>query len=357
MSRFHSLEIDDVRRETPDSVSIRFRVPDALRPAFAFKPGQYLTLRADIGGEDIRRSYSICSGVQDRELRVGIRRVPGGAFSTYASQSLAPGDRLDVMTPEGRFTPESGAEGRRYLGIAAGSGITPVLSIAKSRLSEDPTATFTLIYGNRTARSAMFAEDIEDLKNRHLRRFSVIHILSREASDMPLFAGRVTAAKLAELNAGAVRLAEIDEAFLCGPEGMVAEARAALQGFGVPAGRIKAELFTPSAPRRTGTPASSAEAGAAPQARVTVMLDGKRQSFDLLASDESLVDAAHRQGIELPYSCKGGMCCTCRCRVESGEAEMAVNYSLEAWEIAAGFTLACQARPKTPELALDFDDM
>jgi ring-1,2-phenylacetyl-CoA epoxidase subunit PaaE len=356
MSRFHSLEIDEVRRETSDSVSIRFLVPEALKSVFAFKPGQYLTLRAGIGGEEVRRSYSICSGVQDHELRVGIRRVAGGVFSTYASESLAPGDRLDVMAPQGRFTPEPGAVGRSYLGVAAGSGITPVLSIAKSRLSEDPSATFTLIYGNRTVRSAMFAEEIEDLKNRFLRRLSVIHILSREVPDMPLFAGRVTASKLAELNAGAARLAGMDEAFLCGPESMVVEARAALEGFGIPASRIKAELFTPSAPRKAaGKPA--ADAGAPALARITVTLDGKRQSFDFTTADEGLVDAALRQGVELPYSCKGGMCCTCRCRVEQGEAAMAVNYSLEAWELAAGFILACQARPMTPELALDFDQM
>jgi ring-1,2-phenylacetyl-CoA epoxidase subunit PaaE len=356
MSRFHTLTVADVRRETPDSVSIRFDLPDALKPVFAFKPGQYLTLRADIGGEDLRRSYSICSGATDGEMRIGIRRVDGGVFSAFANTNLRPGDQVQVMPPEGRFTPDGEARGRRYLGIAAGSGITPVLSIMKSLLAQDAACAFTLIYGNRTARSAMFAEEIEDLKNRHLGRLTILHIMSREAQDIPLFAGRITREKLAELG-DAVRFQAMDEAFLCGPSGMVQDARRALEGFGLPPERIKAELFTSAALRHNFTaPVISAETEAV-EARVTVTLDGKRQGFDLLASDGNLIDAAARNGIELPYSCKGGMCCTCRCRVEGGEAEMAVNYSLEAWEIAAGFTLACQARPKTGELSLNFDAM
>lgn len=354
MSRFHALTVADVRRETADSVSIRLAVPEALKAAFAFRPGQYLTLRTIIGGEEIRRSYSICSGLDDGELRVGVRKVAGGAFSTFANENLRPGDLLEAMPPEGRFTLSEAGAGRHVFCIAAGSGITPVLSIVRSVLAREPASRVTLIYANRTSGSAMFAEEIEDLKNRHLGSFVVVHLLSREAQDVPLLAGRVSAAKLRELAQGVVDFADVDEAFLCGPEGMVAEARAALAGLGVAAARIRSELFTPAAPRRRFTPPPVAGTSNA-VARITVNLDGRRHTFDLEAADESLIAAAERAGIELPWSCRGGMCCTCRCRISAGAAEMAVNYSLEAWEIDAGFTLACQARPTTPELSLDFD--
>jgi ring-1,2-phenylacetyl-CoA epoxidase subunit PaaE len=356
MTRFHALTIDDIRRETADSVSIRFAVPEALKAAFAFRPGQYLTLRTSLDGEDIRRSYSICSGLDDGELRIGVRKVAGGAFSTYANENLRPGDVLDVMPPEGRFTPSEAAGGRHILGIAAGSGITPVLSIARSILAREPASRVTLIYANRTSGSVMFAEEIEDLKNRHLGRFAVTHLLSREAQDIPLLHGRITAEKLRELAEGVVDFKGVDEAFLCGPEELVAEAREALASFGAAPARIRSELFTPSAPRKRFVAPPAAEAGRA-IARITVTLDGRRHAFDLEAGDESLLVAAERAGLELPYSCKGGMCCTCRCRVISGAADMAVNYSLEAWETDAGFTLACQARPTTTELALDFDEL
>jgi ring-1,2-phenylacetyl-CoA epoxidase subunit PaaE len=356
MSRFHALTVADVRRETPDSVSIRLAVPEALKAAFSFRPGQYLTLRASIEGEEIRRSYSICSGLDDGELRVAVRKVVGGAFSSFANADLKPGDTLEAMPPEGRFTPSKSAGGRHILGIAAGSGITPILSIARSVLAREPGSRVTLIYANRTSGSVMFAEEIEDLKNRHIGRFAVTHLLSREPQDVPLLAGRVTGGKLRELAQGVVDFAGVDEAFLCGPQGMVAEAGAALAELGVPAGRIRSELFTPSAPRQRFTPPPAEAAGAA-IARIAVTIDGRRHAFDLRAGDESLIAAAERAGIELPYSCKGGMCCTCRCQITAGSAEMAVNYSLEEWETKAGFTLACQARPTTPDLALDFDAM
>jgi ring-1,2-phenylacetyl-CoA epoxidase subunit PaaE len=355
MSRFHALTVADIRRETADSVSIRLAVPDALKAAFAFRPGQYLTLRATIDGEEIRRSYSICSGLDDGELRVGVRKVAGGAFSTFANQNLRPGDTLEVMPPEGRFTPsETSTGGRHILGVAAGSGITPILSIARTILAREPTSRVTLIYANRTSSSVMFAEEIEDLKNQHLGRFVVTHLLSREAQDVPLLAGRVTSDKLRELAQGVVDFSGVDEAFLCGPVGMTAEAREALGGLGVAVERIRSELFTASAPRKTFAPPPARQA-AVNVARITVTMDGRRHAFDLEAGDESLIAAAERAGLELPYSCKGGMCCTCRCRVEAGAADMALNYSLEDWEMKAGFILACQARPTTPELALDFD--
>jgi ring-1,2-phenylacetyl-CoA epoxidase subunit PaaE len=356
MTRFHALTVADIRRETRDSVSIRFAVPEALRPAFAFAAGQYLTLRATIGGEEIRRSYSICSGPDDGDLRIGVKKVRGGAFSCFANENLKPGDMLEVMPPEGRFTPSQATASRHILGVAAGSGITPILSIIRSVLAREPDSRVTLIYGNQTSGSVMFAEEIEDLKNRHLGRLSVVHLLSREAQDVALLQGRITGHKLHEL-AGVVDLSGVDEAFLCGPEAMIGEARAALAALGVAPNAIRSELFTASAPRKAFTPPASEAEAAEIVSRITVTLDGKRQAFDLLKGDESLIEAAHRVGLELPFSCKGGMCCTCRCKLESGEADMTQNYSLEDWEMQAGFILACQARPRTKELVLDFDQM
>jgi ring-1,2-phenylacetyl-CoA epoxidase subunit PaaE len=356
MSRFHSLTVREVRRETADAVSIAFDVPGALASAFAFAPGQYVTLRAVIGGEEVRRSYSICSGTADGELRVGIRKVPGGTFSTFANENLKPGDRLEAMPPEGRFTPSAAAGPRHVVGIAAGSGITPILSITRSLLASEPETRVTLVYGNRTTASVMFAEEIEDLKNRHLGRLSVLHVLSREAQDVELLSGRITAARLKGMARGAVDLAGAHEVFLCGPDGMIAAAREALADLGVPPERVRAERFTPSETRR-GFVAPAGPAAEQVVARVAVTLDGRRHAFDLLAGDGGLIEAAARAGVDLPYSCRGGMCCTCRCRVESGAAIMETNYSLEEWELKAGFLLACQARPTTPELALDFDQL
>ena len=356
MSRFHPLHVIEIRRETPDSVSIRFDVPEALKPAFAFEPGQYLTLRTTIEGEDIRRSYSISSGVNENSLRVGVRRVEGGAFSTYANESLKPGDLLEVMPPEGRFTPRS-VGARHVLCIAAGSGITPVLSIAKSLLACNEVVSVTLVYGNRTTSSVMFAEEIEDLKNRYLGRFVVIHILSREAQDVTLLSGRITVERLSELGNGIIDFASVNEAFLCGPEGMIAAAKEVLETYGIAADSIRKELFTPSARRRISSLHTPVRKMQDIVAHLFVTLNGRTGAFDMRSGDDNLIDAAARAGIDLPYSCKNGMCCTCRCKVTAGAVEMAVNYSLETWETKAGFVLACQAKPTTANVSLDFDEL
>lgn len=356
MTRFHPLIVKDVRRETADAVSIALDVPERLKAGFVFRPGQYLTLRATIDGEDIRRSYSICSGVDENELRIGVKKVAGGAFSTFANERLKIGDRIEVMPPEGRFVCDPSGTGRHILGVAAGSGITPILSIARSVLSTEPEARVTLVYGNQTSRSVMFAEAIEDLKNRYLGRLSVVHVLSREPQDVAVLAGRITGERLRELSNGVIDLSRIDQAFLCGPQGMVDDVMEALGALGLRPDQIRHELFTPAAPRaRHRAPIVSDKATTT--ARVTVTLDGKTTAFDWQNDDDNLVDAAARAGLELPYSCHGGMCCTCRCRVVEGEADMAVNYSLEEWELKAGFTLACQARPKGRSLTVDFDEL
>ncbi|MFP4273823.1 MAG: 2Fe-2S iron-sulfur cluster-binding protein [Paracoccaceae bacterium] len=346
---FHQLKIRDVRHETPDSVAVSFDVPEDLQEAFAFRPGQYLTLRAEVEGQDARRSYSIASAPGE-PLTVGVKKVEGGLFSTFC-QGLEPGRVIDVMPPEGRFVPKT--EERLVL-IAAGSGITPMVSIAADALKRG--AEVTLVYGNRDSAHIMFREALEALKDRHVDRFTLIHVLSREPQDVELLNGRITGERVARLGrSGAVDLAGADGVFLCGPGGMIDDVAAALQAEGVAEDRIHFERFYTEgeAPRppRSEAAAAAAEKGVS----VEVVLDGARRVFTVTAEDDTVLDAAERQGLELPYSCRGGMCCTCRCKVEEGSAEMAVNYSLEPWEIEAGFVLACQSRPLSEKLVLDFD--
>ena len=346
---FHDLTVADVRQETPDAVAITFDVPGEKTFDFLFTPGQYLTLRADVNGEDIRRSYSIAS-TPGAGLTVGVKRVDGGAFSTFA-QSLKPGDRVAVMPPQGRFIC-TGEED--VVLIASGSGITPMMAIAADVLGRGGRAT--LVYGNRNTGSIMFRETLDAMKDRYMERFTVVHLLSREDQDVPLLNGRVTGEKILQLaRAGAVDLKSAEAVFLCGPGGMIEDVSAALEGEGVAKDRIRFELFytegeAPRAPR-----SAESEAALAAGVSVEVILDGTRKSFSVEAGDETVLDAAERQGLELPFSCRGGMCCTCRCKVTEGESEMAINYSLEPWELEAGFTLACQTRPVSEKLVLDFD--
>ncbi|MEM9549635.1 MAG: 2Fe-2S iron-sulfur cluster-binding protein [Pseudomonadota bacterium] len=346
---FHELTVRDVRAETPDAVAVSFDVPDGLKDAFRFEPGQYLTLRHDVDGADLRRSYSIASLPVD-PLTVGIKQVENGAFSTFA-QTLTKGDCVKVMSPQGRFlwTGET-----RIVLIAAGSGVTPMIAIAGAALAAG--AEVTLVLGNRSIDTIMFRDTLNALKDRHIGRFTLIHVLSREPQDVDILNGRVSGDRVLKLaNAGAVNLGSADGVFLCGPGGMIDDVSDALRKMGVAEDKIHFERFTQGdeAPRM---PKSQAATEAADEGvAIDVMLDGRTRSFGFDSTDDSIVDAAARQGLELPFSCKGGMCCTCRCKVTEGSAEMAVNYSLEPWELQAGFTLACQARPTSRRLTLDFD--
>jgi ring-1,2-phenylacetyl-CoA epoxidase subunit PaaE len=362
---FHRLRVADLRRETKDAVSIAFAVPAELAQDYAFEPGQYLALRATIAGEDARRSYSICSGLDDGELRVAVKKVEGGlfsshVFSSYVDGTIKRGDTLEVMTPMGRFTaPLDPRAARAYLGIACGSGITPVMSHIKSVLSREERSRFVLLYGNRSSRDIMFKDALEDLKDKNLGRFAVHHVLSREAQDLPLLNGRLNAEKIATLVRASLPKAKIDHAFICGPQGMMEAAQIALGELGVPGGRIHVELFTPTSPpasaagaRRPGAPARDEMRQAI--ATATVTLDGVTHSFPV-AAEEGVIDAGLRAGLELPFSCKGGMCCTCRAKLVSGTVKMVRNYSLEAWEMEQGYVLACQSRPTSPSVTLDFD--
>ena len=342
-----------MRRETSDSVSIAFDVPAPLKSTFRFAPGQYLTVRAILDGEECRRSYSICSGADEEDMRIAVKKTPGGRFSVFANEALRPGAGLDVMAPEGRFTATPGY-GRHLAFFAAGSGITPVLSIVRSALADNPDTRATLVYGNRTTSSIMFRGELEDLKDRYLGRLAVFHVLSRESQDIDILNGRVDGEKIALLARTIARPGEVDAYFLCGPYGLVEEDRAALLAAGAEPSRIKSELFSTDGAPRPAPILVRAEATSASTARVDCVLDGVTYRLDV-RPDQHVVDAAHEQGVELPYSCKGGMCCTCRCKVAEGEVVLDVNYSLEPWELAAGFTLACQARPVGGAVRLDFD--
>lgn len=356
--RFHELEIAAVRRETPDAVAITFAIPEDLGDAFAFVPGQYLTLRADVSGQDMRRSYSICSPLSETGQRtVGVKHIENGRFSGFA-QTLKKGDRVQVMPPQGRFTAEIGGR-HDYLLLAAGSGITPCLSIAKSVLAGEPQSTVTLLYANRNSSSVMFLDDLNDLKDRYTGRFTLTHVLDEEIQDVEIMNGRLDAEKLAILaEHGLIDPKSADAVYICGPEPMIRGASAAMRELGVAEDRIKFELFTPAA---DAAPAPAPKANGAVHAasrgaKVDIILDGARRSIEVNAATDTILTAAEKSGLDIPYSCAGGMCCTCRCRIVEGAAAMDQNFSLEPWEIEAGFTLACQSRPTGERLVLDFDD-
>ncbi len=348
--RFHTLRVTALRHDTADAVVLTFEVPDALKPAYRFTPGQYLTLRAEIDGQDMRRSYSLCSAPDEPGLQVAIKRVEGGVFSTWANAVPRVGDTLSVMTPEGRFglTPDAEA-GRCFAAFAAGSGITPVLSLMKALLAGEPGSRFFLFNGNRSTDSIMFRSEIEDLKDRYLSRLSVFHVLSREEQDIPMLNGHLDADKVRRL---AAMLPPVDHAFVCGPQPMIEGLPAVLTEIGIP--HVHVERFTPSVDGRPRPVAIAA--GAKPAAIATIIHEGSRVEIPV-AEGEAIIDAALRAGRNLPFSCKGGMCCTCRAKVVEGKVEMAVNYSLEPWELAAGFVLTCQSRPVTERVVVDFDQV
>lgn len=353
---FHQLPVEVVDRLTEDAVAITFTVPPELRETFAFQAGQHLTVRRVEDGEDIRRSYSICSTPRELattgRLRIGVKQLPGGAFSMYAASELRPGDAVEVMPPLGHFTTDfDPARVRHYGAIAAGSGITPVLSLVATALETEPGSKFTLVYGNRYARSVMFAEELADLKDRYPARLHVVHVLSREPGEAYLLSGRLDADRLRRLlgTAALVPADEIDEWFLCGPYGMVIDARGVLAERGVPDRATHTELF-----HVTETPPPPRPAEERGETSVTIVLDGRASSFPM-RRDERVLDAALKVRGELPYSCRGGVCSTCRARLVEGEVTMASNWALEPDELAAGYILTCQSSPVTERLIVDYD--
>jgi len=355
LSRFYPLTIARVARETRDAVAITFDVPPALKEAFRFVQGQHLTLRADVGGEDLRRSYSICSAVQDDSLRIAVKKAPGGAFSTWVNERLDAGQTVEVMPPMGHFNvPLDPANRKHYLGFAAGSGITPLLSIIKTTLVTEPRSRFTLFYGNRSSATVIFREELSDLKDRFLARLNIVYVMSREPQDIALLNGRIDKQKTDALLGHWVDLEDVDTAFVCGPDGMMQAVSMSLQGRGFPKSKIKIELFAASIPKHEHRTAAAPAAGSG-ECAVTAIIDGAARQFIVEKTKENVIDAALRQGIELPYSCKGGVCSTCRAKLVEGEVDMDVNFALEDYELARGFVLCCQSYPVTDKVVVDFD--
>jgi ring-1,2-phenylacetyl-CoA epoxidase subunit PaaE len=353
---FHRLRVRDLRPDTEDAVIVSFEVPAELRDTFRFTQGQYLTLRHDVHGQDMRRSYSICAGLDDGELRVAVRKVAGGAFSTWIHHCLQVGDAIEAIPPQGRFFAPLDPQARRhYLGIAGGSGITPILSIMKTVLAREPHSRFTLIYGNRTQRSTMFKEELEDLKNQYLPRLSLHHVFSRERTDAPLHSGRLTGEKIAQFLSSLVDAHGVAHAFVCGPYGVNDEAQAALLAAGLPAEHSHLERFGVP-PDRDAAPAHETRPGDADQAKVVIVRDGLQREIQFLKDDPSILDAAITAGVDLPYSCKSGVCCTCRAKLLEGRVRMDRNFALERREVEAGFVLTCQSHPLTESVMLSFDE-
>jgi ring-1,2-phenylacetyl-CoA epoxidase subunit PaaE len=357
MATFYPLEVSDVRPETRDAIVVSFSVPPAHAEAFRFVQGQYLTLRTTIDGEEVRRSYSICSAVQDNALRVGIKKVKDGWFSTWACESLKRGATLESMPPAGNFhVPLDPSNRKHYAGFAGGSGITPILGILKTTLLAEPLSRFTLLYGNEASSTIMFRDELDDLKNRFMDRFNLIHILNREHQDVELFNGMMTREKCAELFRNWVDVRGVDTAFICGPQPMMLAVAEVLNEHGLEKRRIKFELFaSPVDARRERPKAAVHGGGAADTCEVTIVLDGRARTFSMAKRSESMLDAGLREGIELPYACKGGVCSTCRAMVLEGEVDMDANFALEDYEIARGYVLTCQSFPATDKVVLDYD--
>jgi ring-1,2-phenylacetyl-CoA epoxidase subunit PaaE len=354
-AHFHPLTVREVRRETADCVSLALDVPAALSGLFRHTQGQYLNVRRRQGGEELRRSYSICSGVDDGELRIAVKAVPEGRFSSWANSELKAGDTLEAMPPEGRFfAPLDPAHAKHYVAFAAGSGITPVLSLVKTTLAREPRSRFTLVYGNRALDSVIFNEALEDLKDKYLARLALYHVFSREPQEIELFNGRLDRAKVAQFLRTLIPPATIDEAFVCGPDPMMADVEAELLGAGVPREHVHLERFGVPAPRQ-GARQVRKKVSSEHAAEVTIVVDGMRYRFELAPDGPSVLDAALKAGADLPYACKAGVCCTCRARLVEGEVRMDANYTLEADEVARGFRLTCQSHPVTPTLVLDYD--
>lgn len=356
--KFYPLTVKDVRPETADCVSVSLVVPEELHNTFQFAPGQYLTFRKHMHGAELRRSYSICTSPSEHELRVAIKKVDEGKFSGYAHSELRAGDVLDVMPPMGKFTPKGGeVKAKEYLAFAAGSGITPIMSIMKSVLEQEPGSSFTLVYGNRNRNTIIFREAIEALKNKYMQRLRVYHILSREQMDIPLFNGRIDAKKCAEFCETLIDIKNVDEAFICGPEEMILSVKDELIKLGMPSAQVHIELFTsPEQPKASHERWASRHTDDNTRtSKVSVKLDGTTFTMNLGYDGDTILDAALKSGADLPYACKGGVCCTCRAKLVEGEVEMEVNYSLEPDEVAKGYILTCQSHPRTAHVVVDFD--
>ncbi|MBL7697063.1 MAG: phenylacetate-CoA oxygenase/reductase subunit PaaK [Chitinophagaceae bacterium] len=355
MTQFHPLTIKEIRRETPECISILFSIPDDLKEEYKFEPGQNITIKLQLGDEEIRRSYSICSSPHENELRVAVKHLEGGRFSSHANSSLKTGDVVQVLPPTGKFNPKSSAPGaKNYLAFAAGSGITPVISIIKSILQKDSESHFTLVYGNRARGSIIFKEQLEAIKNKNMDRFAMHHILSREQADADVYHGRIDKEKCEILSKYLIDINGMDHFFICGPEEMIFTVRDWLLEKGVAKEKIHFELFTVPG-EKSKTTSSKITATSGEKSAITIKVDGKSTSFSHPYEGSSILDGALQHGADLPFACKGGVCATCRAKLISGQVEMDTNYALEEDELAAGFILTCQSHPRSAEVFIDFD--
>lgn len=354
---FHPLSIKEVKKETADCITVLFDVPPNLTTAFQFTQGQSLTMRTTINGEEVRRTYSICSSPLDKQLRVAIKKVEGGLFSTFAFEQLKKWDILEVMPPVGSFyTALDPAQHKSYTAFASGSGITPILSIIKTTLATEPNSSFTLVCGNKSRSSIIFFEELEALKNKYINRFNLIHLLSREKTDADINFGRITKEKCSQLFDKLINIKTTDEFFICGPENMIFSVKDFLSTNGVDEKKIHFELFTTPGQQKAASHMPHAASKEGPQSNITVKLDGRSFDFTIPTnSDTTILDAAMQQGADVPYACKGGVCCTCKAKLLEGEVSMDVHWGLEQEEIEQGYILTCQSHPKTEKVVVDFD--
>jgi ring-1,2-phenylacetyl-CoA epoxidase subunit PaaE len=354
---FHKLAVKEIIKETADCVSIEFDVPETLKEDFKYKQGQNINIKTTLNGEEVRRTYSLCTSPQENKLKVAVKKVNGGLFSVYANEQLKKGDVLEVMTPLGKFnTPLDESHKKNYLAFAAGSGITPIISIIKTTLATEPQSSFTLVYGNKSRSSIIFFEELEGLKNKYMERFTLIHILSREKTDAAINFGRITKDKCSHLFEKLVDLQHADEFFLCGPQQMIVEVQEFLEAHNVKEKKIHFELFTTEKKSKGTSNKAQVASQNTPSSKIEMKLDGRTFLFDIpLNSDATILDAAMQQGADVPYACKGGVCCTCKAKLVEGEVEMDVHWGLDHEEIALGYILTCQAHPKTEKVVVDFD--
>lgn len=350
---FYPLKIADIRRETADCVSVALEVPMDLQEQFRFKAGQYLNFRTSVDGQELRRSYSICCSPLDTECRIAIKKVAGGQFSTFANEVLQVGDTLEVMPPAGRFGQQiDGQDGQTYVAFAAGSGITPILSILKTVLATQPQSRFVLLYGNQNRQSILFKSELEALKNRYMGSLSVYHVLSREMGDISWLNGHIDAEKCSVLAQKILPAQQVNQYFICGPEAMIHTVKESLQELGVEPQKIHFELFGVSAKAPQIAPLNLAQGALS---KVKIQIDGNTLEIPVAYDGESILDVALRNGADLPYACKGGVCCSCRAKVLNGAVAMQVNYALEPDELAAGYVLTCQSHPRSEQVFIDFD--
>lgn len=355
MAQFHTIRVADLYKDTSDCTVLTFQVPDHLKDTFAFRQGQHLTLRTDIAGEDVRRSYSLCSGPGEGLWQVAVKQIPGGLFSTYVNQELQAGDSLQLMEPSGQFGVEISAKPKKYAAFVAGSGITPVLSMIKAHLEAEPESVFSLFYLNRTAKSIIFKEEIEQLRNRYFGRLQIYYFLTREKRDIALFNGRFDEDKLKQIFSGLLAVEQLDEVFLCGPEEMIFTVKDNLMQAGLAEEQIHYELFVSGLTEADKLRMARLEEERLDGVDVTILDGGKEFHFVMTDEHESILDGALEAGADLPFACKGGVCSTCKCKVLEGQVAMKINYALEDYEVAQQFVLSCQAIPTSEKVRVDFD--